>query len=1183
MAENSFTNITPADLQDPTLFRLNSIISFIAAQVSLVQGGNGPYRFPVQITAPSFIGENTEVPTNPQALLTRGAADKLYSPSALEQALSTGRFQGNPIGGGGIGPGGGSGGGSGSTTRIQVSYGQFYANSVQRQLNVKLGDQVSVLDFGATGDGQTDDTAAFQKALEAVQDAGRSTEILVPAGVYRVRQITTAPNTPQVRFKGQGEGSVIQFWTRYNTATETWDVPAGQGRVFIQSSDVAFVDIVLDGNQTVPVQFSFDAIPNGDMLSDVVTDRSMVWVKPTSGSTISNIHFAGVIFRNVLGHGVILDTSLGQIRDVCVQTSTFTQIRSGLFGLTTSTSVVNRNGAAVTLASGSAFVPAMAGQYVVIGTRAYLVDRVNSGSSLTLANDEAGNPPLGTQTAVTMWWGSDMQYGGPMACIYYRGNGQAQGDPMVSNLVVANNHFDRMNGECVKGDALGINALHSGVSVTGNAFTDIGFGAVCPGYTAGLAVVGNCGRRIGYVTSSDTAAPVPRFLPDHSAAVMRFYGLVTNFAVSGNSFLNHNGNGLWLTGGSDGVCSGNGVAISNVGSPLYNEDSVGGYGTVGNNLSTGIYIDNYYQQEGAARVVVSGNQVTNTGLGCIILRNARYCSIKGNVLSLGATAIEIPILVVNYKGIVNGVLQSYAQWQASNNHRSYDNEICENTLFMQNNLKVGVQEVVLNDPTTGLPFDWQATDQNRVWDNRMLGINRGEFIKSSTSDSYVGASWSTPDPAATGISRLDILRDGFGSTARTVFRVNEVGTLREIMQLLDESPKLLVGEAAGEGYIATGNRDSLSFNDLVGSGKVYSDGFLWLRADTYSAAEANSLDDTQGLIAWDAVNKKLIGSEATSSGERVWQPLLGQSTSPGGANGAVQYNNGGAFGGSADFTFDAAARMVTIQGNLNVLPQAGDATEISVIIRATAGQTGNLTEWRDEAGNSLVAIAPNGGLYFRTSSLVSAGGVGVIGYNQGSGKMQVSNNGGAFQDIVIGDTIKSLNGLTNPALSIIAGPGITVSTSGTDKIQISGGGVTAFNGATGAITLTTDGPPNGINISSVGPSSFNLSLPQALGTTGNVVFNSLVLNDTIFGMFMRGSIIVVPGDSSVGYYMNGTKVIDNTGRFVGNSVFTPGSVTAGSVIAPQYFSNASGTAVAGRTAVITIGSTTLTFSGGILI
>lgn len=54
--------------------------------------------------------------------------------------------------------------------------------SVERGVADKLGDVVSVKDFGAVGDGVTDDTAAFQASLNA------AVTVCVPAGVYIVSQ-----------------------------------------------------------------------------------------------------------------------------------------------------------------------------------------------------------------------------------------------------------------------------------------------------------------------------------------------------------------------------------------------------------------------------------------------------------------------------------------------------------------------------------------------------------------------------------------------------------------------------------------------------------------------------------------------------------------------------------------------------------------------------------------------------------------------------------------------------------------------------------------------------------------------------------------------------------------------------------------------------------------------------------
>lgn len=64
----------------------------------------------------------------------------------------------------------------------------------------KLGEAVSVLDFGATGDGITEDTVAIQACIDSV---GRGGSIYLPSGVYVVTKLQIDAT---VRFYGDGGG-----------------------------------------------------------------------------------------------------------------------------------------------------------------------------------------------------------------------------------------------------------------------------------------------------------------------------------------------------------------------------------------------------------------------------------------------------------------------------------------------------------------------------------------------------------------------------------------------------------------------------------------------------------------------------------------------------------------------------------------------------------------------------------------------------------------------------------------------------------------------------------------------------------------------------------------------------------------------------------------------------------------
>ena len=85
-----------------------------------------------------------------------------------------------------------------STAEAQnVTYTQGGTGSVSRTVENKLQESVSVKDFGAVGDGVTDDTTAIQAAL----DSGEK-NILLPTGTYKTTSVLNRPS--QVRFYGDG-------------------------------------------------------------------------------------------------------------------------------------------------------------------------------------------------------------------------------------------------------------------------------------------------------------------------------------------------------------------------------------------------------------------------------------------------------------------------------------------------------------------------------------------------------------------------------------------------------------------------------------------------------------------------------------------------------------------------------------------------------------------------------------------------------------------------------------------------------------------------------------------------------------------------------------------------------------------------------------------------------------------
>jgi len=67
-----------------------------------------------------------------------------------------------------------------------LSYMPAGVGAVATDVQDKLRENVSVKDFGAVGDGVTDDTAAIQAAINAVEATGKAGVVVVPPGTYKM-------------------------------------------------------------------------------------------------------------------------------------------------------------------------------------------------------------------------------------------------------------------------------------------------------------------------------------------------------------------------------------------------------------------------------------------------------------------------------------------------------------------------------------------------------------------------------------------------------------------------------------------------------------------------------------------------------------------------------------------------------------------------------------------------------------------------------------------------------------------------------------------------------------------------------------------------------------------------------------------------------------------------------------
>jgi hypothetical protein len=110
-----------------------------------------------------------------------------------------------------------------------VTYTAPYTGAVATTVQAKLGQIVSVKDFGAVGNGTTDDTAAIQAAVNALSASGKGGTVLLPAGTYKITSnisITWPNSTDQnapARITVKGEGADLSYIYDYrsNTAAAT--------------------------------------------------------------------------------------------------------------------------------------------------------------------------------------------------------------------------------------------------------------------------------------------------------------------------------------------------------------------------------------------------------------------------------------------------------------------------------------------------------------------------------------------------------------------------------------------------------------------------------------------------------------------------------------------------------------------------------------------------------------------------------------------------------------------------------------------------------------------------------------------------------------------------------------------------------------------------------------------------
>ena len=141
-------------------------------------------------------------------------------------------------------------------TQIELQQSKYTApgaGAVNRSGASKLADVISVKDYGAAGDGVTDDLTAINNALSAASSKGQ--RILFPAGTYAVSGTVVVPSKTEIEGVGRGDASsintVIKALPNFNGSTV---VQMGTGPA--ANFGVQVKNMTIDGSGTVGICLS---------------------------------------------------------------------------------------------------------------------------------------------------------------------------------------------------------------------------------------------------------------------------------------------------------------------------------------------------------------------------------------------------------------------------------------------------------------------------------------------------------------------------------------------------------------------------------------------------------------------------------------------------------------------------------------------------------------------------------------------------------------------------------------------------------------------------------------------------------------------------------------------------------------------------------------------------------------
>jgi len=193
------------------------------------------------------------------------------------------------------------------------------SHPIERTFQNKLDDQVSARDFGAEGNGTTDDTNAINRAIQQVYSSSyndTSTKvrrtIYFPAGTYLVSGTILIP--PYATLRGDGRQNTI-----FTSANLTVPILKTTDSQFNGTGSTTSRDVIIDG---IGLQQTGNA--------SLITSAAMM-VDGTKAARFVNMSFRGNTTANAsINNLVYITDSVSSVRSITFDQCSFTYARSGV-------------------------------------------------------------------------------------------------------------------------------------------------------------------------------------------------------------------------------------------------------------------------------------------------------------------------------------------------------------------------------------------------------------------------------------------------------------------------------------------------------------------------------------------------------------------------------------------------------------------------------------------------------------------------------------------------------------------------------------------------------------------------------------------------------------------------------------------------------------------------------------